>query len=73
MRKIKASFLVLLAAAAPLSTIAPAVSVREAYDYAETVANVAPVNRPTFAVSASSTPSTPQLVSGYETTGEIVT
>lgn len=73
MRKIKASFLVLVAVATPLSTIAPAVSVREAYDYAETVENVAPANRPTFAVSASNVTASTQLVSGYETTGEIVT
>lgn len=53
MRKIKASFLLLVAAAAPLSTVVPAVSVRDAYDYAESSVSVVPENRPTFAVSAS--------------------
>lgn len=73
MRKIKASFLVLVAAATPLSPIVPAVSVREAYDYRETVENVVPENRPAFAASASNDIAVPDVVTGYETTGEIVT
>lgn len=73
MRKIKASFLLLVAAATPLSTVVPAVSVRDAYDYAESSVSVVPENRPTFAVSASNGIVTASVVSGYETVGEIAT
>lgn len=72
MRKIKASLLLLALSAAPVSTIAPAVSVREAYDYRETVQDVVPENRPTYAVSASLSPAESR-VSGYETEGRIET
>lgn len=73
MRKIKASFLVLVAAAMPLSPIVPAVSVRDAYDYRESIVRVAPDNRPTFAVSASNGAVSEHVVSGYETVGSVET
>lgn len=73
MRKIKASFLVLVAAAMPLSPMLPAVSVKEAYDYAERNVPVAPENRPSYAVSASNGKSVAQVVSGYETAGWVET
>lgn len=72
MRKIKASLLLLTLAAAPVSTVAPALSVRDAYDYRETVSGIVPENRPTYAVSASASP-VENRVSGYETEGSIET
>lgn len=73
MRKIKASFLLLAVVASPLSSVVPAVSVRDAYDYAESSVRVAPQNSPAYAVSASNGVVTADVVSGYETVGEIVT
>ena len=73
MRKIKASFLLLAVVASPLSSVAPAVSVRDVYDYAESSSPVVPENRPTFAVSAANGVAVADVVSGYETSGEIAT
>lgn len=70
MRKIKASFLLLAAFATPVSTFAPAVSVKDAYDYRESVFSVKPENRATYAGSASLT-DVPKVISGFETEGAV--
>lgn len=73
MRKIKASFLLLAIVASPLSSVVPTVSVRDVYDYAESSSEIVPENRPAFAVSASNGVAVADVVSGYETVGEIAT
>lgn len=71
MRKIKASILLLAAVVAPFLSIAPSLSVREAYDYRETVHIVAEKNVPNYAVSAS-TEGVFHFADGFETSGEIL-
>lgn len=68
MRKIKASLLLVAAIAAPFSTIVPSVSIKETYEYRESVVRIDPANAPTYAVSAAlgKVSATPW---GFETTG----
>jgi hypothetical protein len=71
MRKIKASILLLAAAAMPFSSIASSLRVAETYDYRETVHAIVGKNAPNYAVSASAEGAL-HFVDGFENSGEIL-